>query len=81
MKFALIGCGRIAASHLKAALENQLEIAALCDPNREAIRALRRDFGLEGDSKIREYADYRQMLGEIPDLELAAVTTASKATW
>ena len=29
MKFALIGCGRIAASHLKAALENQLEIAAL----------------------------------------------------
>ena len=31
MKFALIGCGRIAASHLKAALENHLEIAALCD--------------------------------------------------
>ncbi len=77
MKFALIGCGRIAASHLKAALENQLEIAALCDPDQGAIRALRREFGLEGETGIREYADYRQMLDELPGLELAAVTTAS----
>ena len=77
MKFALIGCGRIAASHLKAALENHLEIAAFCDLDPQAIRALRREFGLEGEQGIQEYADYRQMLRELPDLDLAAVTTAS----
>ena len=31
MKCALIGCGRIAAKHLEAALINDLEIVALCD--------------------------------------------------
>ena len=27
MKYALIGCGRIAVNHIKAALNNHLEIA------------------------------------------------------
>lgn len=31
MRYALIGCGRIAANHIKAALSNQLEIVAVCD--------------------------------------------------
>lgn len=31
MKYALIGCGRIAPNHLKAAFENGFEIAAVCD--------------------------------------------------
>ena len=30
MKYALIGCGRIAPNHIKAALSNNLEIVALC---------------------------------------------------
>ena len=33
MKYALIGCGRISTNHIKAAVNNQLEIAAVCDIN------------------------------------------------
>lgn len=29
MKYALIGCGRIATNHIKAALNNNLEIIAV----------------------------------------------------
>ncbi|MBD5448665.1 MAG: gfo/Idh/MocA family oxidoreductase, partial [Lachnospiraceae bacterium] len=31
MKYALIGCGRISPNHIVAALNNHLEIMALCD--------------------------------------------------
>ena len=31
MKYALIGCGRIATNHVKAVLNNHLEFAAVCD--------------------------------------------------
>ena len=31
MKYALIGCGRIATNHMKAAINNKLEIVAVCD--------------------------------------------------
>ena len=31
MRYALIGCGRIATNHMKAAVNNQLEISAVCD--------------------------------------------------
>ena len=31
MKYALIGCGRIAVNHMKAAINNKLEIVAVCD--------------------------------------------------
>lgn len=31
MKYALIGCGRIATNHVKAVLNNGLEFVAACD--------------------------------------------------
>ena len=31
MKYALIGCGRIATNHVKAVLNNKLEFVAACD--------------------------------------------------
>ena len=31
MKYALIGCGRIAVNHIKASLNNELNIVAVCD--------------------------------------------------
>ena len=31
MKYALIGCGRIAPNHLEAAVNNNLEIVGICD--------------------------------------------------
>ena len=31
MKYALIGCGRISTNHIKAAINNKLDIVAVCD--------------------------------------------------
>lgn len=40
MKYALIGCGRIATNHMKAAINNKLEIVAVCDVLSEKMEAL-----------------------------------------
>lgn len=47
MKYALIGCGRIATNHIKAALNNQLEIAAVCDIVPEHMDSLLKKHELE----------------------------------
>lgn len=62
MKYALIGCGRIAVNHIKAAVNNKLEIAAVCDVLPQAMEALLAKHGLERDTSIHRYTDYRQML-------------------
>ena len=43
MKYALIGCGRIAVNHIKAALNNKLEIVAVCDVLPEKMETLLAD--------------------------------------
>ena len=40
MNYALIGCGRIATNHMKAAINNKLNIVAVCDVLPEAMEAL-----------------------------------------
>lgn len=62
MKYALIGCGRIAVNHIKAALNNHLEICAVCDVKPEAMEALLARYGLEKDGGIRRYTDYKALL-------------------
>ena len=42
MKYVLIGCGRIAVNHIKAVLNNHLELAAVCDVKPEAMETLLR---------------------------------------
>ena len=46
MKYALIGCGRVAGSHIKAAKNNNLEIVALCDIIPEKASDLAEKFGI-----------------------------------
>ena len=76
MKYALIGCGRIAVNHIKAALNNHLEIAAVCDVKPEAMEALLAKYGLEADKSVRRYTDYRELLAaEKP--ALASIATES----
>ena len=76
MKYALIGCGRIAVNHIKAALNNHLEICAVCDVKPEAMEALLARYGLEKDESIRRYTDYRELLAaEGPTL--ASIATES----
>lgn len=76
MKYVLIGCGRIAVNHIKAVLNNQLELAAVCDVKPEAMETLLAKYGLEKDVSIRRYTDYREMI-EAEQPTLAAIATES----
>ena len=69
MKYALIGCGRIATNHMKAAINNKLEIVAVCDVLPEKMEALLAKHDLQEDISIKRYEDYKQMVAEEkPDL-------------
>ena len=76
MKYALIGCGRIATNHIKAAVNNHLEIAAVCDIIPEKMGALLAKHGLENDKSIAYYTDYIQMLDEVKPT-LVSIATES----
>lgn len=77
MKYALIGCGRIAANHVQAVLNNGLEFTAACDLELENIDKLLAKHGLENNSNIARYTDYKQMIEENPTIELIAIATSS----
>jgi predicted dehydrogenase len=40
MKYALIGCGRIAINHIKVCKNNNLELSAICDISHENMDIL-----------------------------------------
>lgn len=79
MKYALIGCGMISPNHINAALQNELEIVALCDiveENRNKALALIPE---EKRSGVRLYADYNEMLTELhPQLVAIALGSGLK---
>lgn len=76
MKYALIGCGRIAVNHIKAAVNNHLEISAVCDPVPEAMEVLLTKHGLEKDDTIHRYTDYKEMI-EAEHPTLVGIATES----
>lgn len=77
MNYALIGCGRIAANHIKAVLNNRLNLVAVCDIVPERMETLLAKHGLQNDASIQQYTDYKKMLTEHPELELIAIATES----
>lgn len=79
MKYALIGCGRIATNHVKAVLNNNLEFVAACDIELDNIETLLAKHNLEKDESIKRYVDYKEMIKNHPDLELIAIATSSGA--
>ncbi|MFR9303120.1 MAG: Gfo/Idh/MocA family protein [[Clostridium] symbiosum] len=76
MKYALIGCGRISTNHIKAAVNNKLEIAAVCDVLPEHMEVLLVKHGLQKDDTIKRYMDYKTMIKEIKP-ELVSIATES----
>lgn len=76
MKYALIGCGRIATNHMKAAVNNELEIAAVCDVLPEKMEALLAKHELEKDETIKRFTDYKEMIAEVKP-ELVSIATES----
>lgn len=76
MKYALIGCGRISTNHIKAAINNHLEIAAVCDIVPEHMEELLAKHNLQKDVSIKRYADYKKMIEEIRPV-LVSIATES----
>lgn len=75
MKYALIGCGRIAVNHIKAAINNQLEIVAVCDVDLNQIDILFEKTNYTGNPD--RYEDYKEMIKTHPEIELVAIATES----
>lgn len=76
MKYALIGCGRISTNHIKAAVNNNLEIVAVCDVIPEHMENVLAKHGLEKDETIKRYTDYKKMLAE-NEIDLLSIATES----
>ena len=74
LKYAIIGCGRISLNHIAAALENKLNIVALCDIVESKMDNIVQNFNLSRETK--KYVDYKEMLQNVkPDL--VAICTES----
>lgn len=78
MRYALIGCGRISTNHIKAAVNNHLEITAVCDLIPERMEALLERHGLQADGHIRRYTDYKTLIHDIKPT-LVSIATESGA--
>lgn len=77
MKYALIGCGRIAVNHVKAVANNGLEFVAMCDIDDSRFDIMLEKADCGSFKEARRYTDYRVMLAEHPDIELVAIATES----
>ena len=79
MKYALIGCGMISSSHIHAALETGLEIAALCDLNESSALRVRDTIPEDRRAGVAVYTDHRKMLEEVrPELVALALGSGVK---
>lgn len=74
MKYALIGCGRISPNHIQAAINNKLEIVALCDIVEQNMYDLIDKFKLPDN--VERYTSYEDMLKK-EEIELVAIATES----
>jgi UDP-N-acetyl-2-amino-2-deoxyglucuronate dehydrogenase len=76
MRYALVGCGRIATNHMKAAMNNKIEIVAVCDVLPEKMEELLTKHGLEKEKNIKRYTDYKELIEE-EQPELISIATES----
>lgn len=73
MKYALIGCGRISASHIRAAKNNGLEIVALCDIDAAKMKDVCKAHELEN---IEKFTSHTELIKDMK-LDLVAIATES----
>lgn len=80
MRYALIGCGRIATNHIKAAVNNKLEIVGVCDILPEKMEEILKKHELNQDETIHRYTDYKELIeAEKPELVSIATESGSHA--
>lgn len=77
MKYALIGCGRIAVNHVKAVSVNRLEFVAMCDIDSSKFDIMLGKAACGDFPETMRYNDYKQMLSDHPEVELVAIATES----
>ena len=75
MRYALVGCGRISTNHIMAAVNNGLQIQAVCDVIPAQMEDLLKKHGLNNEG-IKRYTDYKQMISECSP-ELISIATES----
>lgn len=83
LRYALIGCGRIAPNHIAAAMNNAQDLAlcAVCDPVPERMEAVLQPLAPQARAGVRRYTDYRDMLAkERPQLCAVATESGKHAT-
>ena len=76
MKYALIGCGRIAINHIQAVVNNNIEIVAICDIVPDNMETLLNKCTVQNSDNIKRYTDYKEMLKE-NKIDIAAIATDS----
>ncbi|MDF2608231.1 MAG: putative Oxidoreductase, partial [Bacillales bacterium] len=74
LKFAIIGCGRISYNHIAAAIENNMEIVALCDVVAENMVDKIKKFDLPETTP--QYLDYKEMIQK-EKIDLIGICTES----
>lgn len=77
MKYALIGCGRIAVNHIKAVSNNGLELVAVCDIDPAKFDIMFEKANCGEFSGAERCADYVAMLDAHPEIELVGIATES----
>ncbi|MEG1354097.1 MAG: Gfo/Idh/MocA family oxidoreductase [Malacoplasma sp.] len=75
MKYALIGCGRISPNHIAAAIDNNLEIVAVCDVVEEHMNEVLSKFDIDS-TVIKKYTNYKKMIQE-EKIDLLGIATES----
>ena len=80
LRYALIGCGRIAPNHIAAVLNNLdgLDFAAVCDPVPERMEAVLAPAPQALREKVRRYTDYRELLEKERPVLCAIATESGK---
>ena len=78
IRYALIGCGRIAPNHVAAANANEkdIDLLAVCDIVPENCEKVLEQLSEDKRSGIKRYEDYKTLLEEIKP-ELVAIATES----
>ncbi len=76
MNYALIGCGRIAKNHIRAAMENGWNIAAVCDVLPERMAEVLQKNNAPVDD-VKQFTDYREMLRALPDIDVVSIAAES----
>jgi predicted dehydrogenase len=82
LRYALVGCGRIAPNHVAAARKNAdtLTFAAICDTVPAHMEQVLAQLPERERAQIARYTDYRQMLAEVhPDLVAIATESGKHA--